>query len=525
MLERYAAVDTDGYLSPTRDWNISPILRRRLDIAWRTIQAGDLANAAFLLNNTVDLYPDCADAWYMLALTTDDRQQKMQYLERALAEQPYHEYAWRDKGILEGVLPAAPPPDVVDPAPGEPVPAQAKTEVCPQCNGALVFNVAAGVLICQNCGYRPGMVLGAGGGVAARFSDGYDNLDNALLQRRFGFSKEWKIGARVLVCKNCHAQLTLTDDTLSAQCPFCDSAHILVEDAVGSFEEPDALLPFKIDRPAAAKALHQRLPPDRRAQVERGEMQGVYLPYWSFTGAASVMIAWDVLPAVARRLMPTATHHLLPGVFPTKEVLVGGVIRPAQSVLYELMPYDERDLIAYDTRYLAHWAAQIYTVDVIQASLTARAYIKYAARQQAIRQRVPEVDLARTDSDAYNVPNSPLWQAVKVDIETILYRLLLLPVWMITLVLRDGTRRPAVVNGQTGEAILSDSFACPERIIVGPNRPPIAPLPIVPSAPLSRVIRPLPPREGVIKPLPPRSSVIRPLPPRSSVIRPLKRRG
>jgi hypothetical protein len=496
LLEPYRNVPSPTYEPPNRDWETTPIKQRRLDSAWRSIQAGDLDGAAFLLNNTVELYPDCADAWYLLSLTTSDRDRKLGYLDRALAEQPYHEYAWREKGIVEGVLLAQDAPPAPDP--DAPVEAESVTEACPLCGGALAFDVDAGALVCGHCGYRPGAAPSPG--VTARFRGGYDDLDNALLQRRFGFSREWRIGARVLVCQNCAAQLTLSETTFSTQCPFCDSAHILVQDAVGSFEEPDALVPFKIDRAAAAKALHKRLPPELRAQIERGEMWGVYLPIWSFVGAASVILDWEWL----------AVGGAMPGAFGSGDVLVGGVTRPPQAILYELMPYDLDDLIAYDPRYLARWSAQIYGVDVIQASLTARAYIKYAGRLQATGRAAPPVELARSDTSAYNAPDTPIWRAAKVDVAAIKYRLLLLPVWVITLVLRDGTRRPAVVNGQTGEAIMSASFDKPEMFITGPNREPVAPLPIV-----RPVIRPLPPRDPVIQPLPPRDPVIRPLKPRA----------
>jgi hypothetical protein len=495
LLEPYRNVPSASYEPPSRDWDVTPIKQRRLDTAWRSIQAGDLEGAAFLLNNTVELYPDCADAWYLLALTTSDRDRKLQYLDRALAEQPYHEYAWREKGVVEGVLPAHDTPPAPDP--DGPVEAESVTEACPLCGGALAFDVDAGALMCAHCGYRPGAAPSPG--VTARFRGGYDDLDNALLQRRFGFSREWKIGARVLVCQNCAAQLTLSETTFSTQCPFCDSAHILVQDAVGSFEEPDALVPFKIDRAAAAKALHRRLPPELGAQIERGEMWGVYLPIWSFAGAASVILEWDSL----------AVGGVMPGAFASGDVLVGGVTRPPQAILYELMPYDLDDLIAYHPRYLARWSAQIYSVDVIQASLTARAYIKYAGRLQATGRAVPSVELARSDTSAYNAPDTPVWRAAKVDVAAIKYRLLLLPVWVITLVLRDGTRRPAVVNGQTGEAIMSASFDKLEMFVTAANRLPVEPLPLV-----RPVIRPLSPRDPVIQPLPPRDTVIRSLKPR-----------
>jgi predicted RNA-binding Zn-ribbon protein involved in translation (DUF1610 family) len=481
------------YKPPSRDWDMDESLSLALDEAWDCIQDQDYTSARLVLNHAQTRFPESADVWYLLSLTTEDRGQKLLYLENTLVAQPYHEYAWRDKGVIEGVIPAAHPSDTPDPAPDDPVKATSEIETCPQCGGALAFSTAAAALVCGHCGFQPGTTAAS---IAPR-RGGYQKLENAQLQRRFGFTREWKIGARVLVCQNCAAQLTLGSDILSTQCPFCDSAHVLVTDAVGSFEEPDALVPFSIDREAAAKALDARLSPELRGEIERGDMQGVYLPFWAFAGLASIN-----MPLTA----PSA-GSIRTGMYTTDDLLVAGVTQPSQAILYELMPYHLRRMAAYDPRFLARWPAQIYSVDVIQASITARAYLKYNARRQSMGYRPPEdVELARTDSKAYNPPDTAIWQIAQVEVGQVGYRLLLLPVWMITLITRDGARLPAVVNGQTGEAVLSASFSQRERLLVAPDRPPAEELPPVPPS-RNAVIRPL-------GPIPPRSTVIRPLPPR-----------
>lgn len=479
---RFRAAQKTPYKPPSRDWDMDPALCQALDEAWDSIQDQDYASARLLLNHAQTRFPESADVWYLLSLATLDRGQKLIYLDNALAAQPYHEYAWRDKGVLEGVIPADKAPDAPDLPPDAPIRATSEIEICPQCGGALAFSTAAGALVCGHCGHRPGAAAGL------PYPGGYQKLENAQLQRRFGFTREWKIGARVLVCQNCAAQLTLGSETLSTQCPFCDSAHVLVKDAVGSFEQPDALVPFSIDRDAAAKAIHARLSPDQRGEIERGEMQGVYLPFWAFAGLASILVPFDSPVAGSVRA----------GTYTTDDVLVAGIKQPSQAVLYELMPYHLRRLAAYDPRFLARWPAQLYSVDVIQASITARAYLKHSARRQSMGYRPPEeVELARTDSKAYNPPDTPIWQAARVEVGQVGYRLLLLPVWMITLITRDGARLPAVVNGQTGEAVLSASFAQRERIVAGVRRPPVEPLPPipVPTTRRSPVIRPLGPRK------------------------------
>ncbi|WP_119068461.1 hypothetical protein [Aggregatilinea lenta] len=475
--QQRAQIAANGtYEPPIHQIGMPLELRRTLDSAWDSIRAGDLLSAGYVLRTALREYGDQADLWYLMSLATPDRGERLIYLDRALDAQPYHEYAWRDKGVLEGVIPAqdaAPLPEVdVD----EAVTAESEAEACPICGGALAYSVAAGALVCGHCGHTPGKPL------ARAYRGGYDRLDNALLQRRFGFSREWKIGERVLVCQNCGAQLTLAGTTLSTQCRFCDSAHVLVRDAVGSFEEPDALLPFSVDRTEAARAVHARLSPDQRAQVVRGEVQGVYLPFWGFEGLASVSLPPDT----------RTDEWIATGVYPVHDALVCGVTQPHQAVLDELMPFDLGDLCRYDPRALALWPAQIYSVDAIQASITARAYVKYAARLHAQGRRVPDVALARSDRTAYNPPDTLLWQVARVDIQGLNYRLVLLPVWMVTLTLDSGQHRPAAVNGQTGEAVISATFGQPDAIVAGRrDHMGVRDLPIEPLRGRQGVIRPL----------------------------------
>ena len=481
--QRAQMAEDSAYEPPVHDIDMPYELRRAFDSAWGSLRAGDQHSASYVLRTALSEYGDQADLWYLMSLTTTDRGERLIYLDRALDVQPYHEYAWRDKGVLEGVIPAGAANPLPDVAAGEPVAAESETEACPICGGALAFDVAAGASICGHCGYKPG------GPLARAYRGGYDRLDNALLQRRFGFTREWKIGERVLVCQNCGAQLTLAGTTLSTQCRFCDSAHVLIRDAVGSFEEPDGLLPFAVDRTEAAQAVHARLSPEQRAQVVRGEVQGVYLPFWAFEGFVSINVPPDA----------SATGWLSAGVYPVHDTLVFSATQPHQAVLDELMPFDLSDLRRYDPRALALWPAQIYSVDVIQASITARAYAKYVARLQAMGRRAPDVALARTDSTDYNPPDTPLWQVARVEIQGLNYRLVLLPVWMVTLYLDSGQHRPAAVNGQTGEAVISATFGQPDAILAGRrDRTGVRDLPIEPlRGRQSRVIRPLaPPPRG-----------------------------
>lgn len=471
------------YLPPYRDWRIDAVALNLLNKAWQAIEGGDRLSASYMLREMLSSYPTLADIWYLLSLTTDDRDEKLQYLLKTLELQPYHEYAWRDKGILEGAIPASEAPPLPDPAPDTAVTASSETPDCPLCGGRMAYDPAAAALVCAHCGHRQGAL--------PRRTDfrhrGYRKLEHAQLRRRFGFSQEWHISNRVLICQNCHAQITLGGGALTGHCLFCNSPHVLLSDVVGSFEAPDGLLPFGIDRRTAARALQQALPDPLRGQIERGTLAGVYLPFWAFESVALIN-------------MPVAPPHaavVQSGIYPVRDALVAGTLHPPDTVLDALMPYYLDALLPYEPPYLAHWQAQLYDIDVMQASLTAHAHARYQARLAATGQITlpPAGDFVRSDPRAYTPPEAWAWLVNQITVNDVHYRLILLPVWFATLQQRNGQTIPAYVNGQTGEAVVSGSFAHPERIVARRLRP--ASPPAGQIIPLSRgrrsVIRPLQP--------------------------------
>jgi len=176
------------------------------------------------------------------------------------------------------------------------------------------------------------------------------------------------------------------------QCAFCDSQHVLVRDALGAFQEPDAILAADLSEREAVKAVWDLLPSSIRQLAYRHESVGVYLPFWNFRDRQNPQ-QWN-----------------------TEAMLIAGSSQPSPAALEDIEPFDLRYLRPYDQRYLASWSAELPTRDAIQASLEVSA---------GIRDRVD-------------------------------YRLLLLPVWMTTIHLRGGGYYHSLVNGQTGEVVVAD---------------------------------------------------------------------
>jgi len=399
-----------------------------LDEAWQSLQNGDAKTARFLAFQVADRNHRAIEAYYILYLTTPktNSMEKARHLASVLALNPRHEQARAALEKLKSVVGEGVKPsfttvfdhrEFVD----ETVQAQGALEVCPMCGGKTLY-VEEDHTKCLSCNYRPHQKPQADGVATLPPDGGFRSLQEALWKRKYGGNREWMIARRVLACQNCGAQLTLSGNMMADQCAFCDSQHVLVRDALGAFLEPDAVLPARLSAEEAMLVKREQLPRPVQEAVYRQESVGVFLPYWNFKRVG---------------------HK-------TGMVLVPGGKEPSVKVLEYIQPFFLDDLRPYDQRYLARWSAQLYTIDMIQASLYADA-------------------------------NDPA---------SLTYRLLLLPVWMTTFHLRGGGYYHSVINAQTGEVVITD------RVDSGADYQPG-------HAPTGSVIKPLPPRpQSVIKPLP-----------------------
>lgn len=456
-----------------------------LRAAWSAMHKQDMKTGRYLCQQVLDKNPLLIDALLLMAEMAETRDKKLQYLLSILTVDRTHERANFEIAKMKGVIPAQvtfrPGNFATAASTATPVEAQGQVEQCPMCGGKTLY-VAGETVKCRACGYQPGQVAGMLTAAALPTTlpaDGlYHPLQDALMQRKYGISKQWQITQRVVACHNCGSQLTLSGNMLTQQCTFCDSQHVLVRDAVGSFQQPDALVPGRVQRRQVEGEVYQAVSAPIRARASRVEIVGVYLPFWCFQGMVNLRTAHDQAHSVA-----------------AKNILVSGSQEPGDSILADLQPYDLGDLRPYDQRYLADWSANLYTLDAIQASITANAFAKYYAAQQV--RGTPPFDAAPfARADKNYSPFSGMFGVQDFTeialVGTLEYRLLLLPVWMIALYLDRGESYHGIVNAQTGEVIFTERLDSRSSYSSQKDQP-------------ASVIRPLQ-RENrsVIRPLPPR---------------------
>jgi Zn ribbon nucleic-acid-binding protein len=379
--------------------------------------------------------PKFVDAWVWRSATTDDVEQRLEYLDQATRLDLGHPLARDALALARGDVPLA----------GERRRRALVTAQCPQCGAGLRYEPGAGQVECAHCGHAVGLEATDVVDQRARA------VHNLRLERRYQ-GHTWEEASRVVHCCTCGADLTMTQH-LAQRCAFCESTNVLTEERDRLLEQPDGLLPFQIGKAQALAAIEQaqsRL--SRRfiswlsgSRMALREIHGLYLPFWVFDGMVEAYHFLKGWTTTSKESLGLTSHENL--LFP-------GVDVPAPSLLQRIYPFGLEALVPYEPRLLADWPARLYSQDVEMAAETARAAMINLAREQSsttarplspgsqarLGRRITTLDAATAQQVFYQVVGTA-------------YQLLLLPVWLAHLE-GDGQRSLGLVNGQTGKAAL-----------------------------------------------------------------------
>ncbi len=426
------------------------------------LHRGDKAAAVASLQRAAEYQPDFVDAYYWLALLAEGEAEKRKHLSMVLALDSSHPNALRAMMVLNGQLTpeqAAQTYHYNDPQVRQaaaPVNTSAQALLCPVCSGSLTVNEATGAVTCRFCGHtelRP-----------PHRDSGPESLAMALIARKAS-PVRWMVGARLLHCKECGARHTLPARRLSDECPFCGSTHVILSDALESFEQPDGVVQFALDEQQAQAALDASLHSLRQRiagifnsnRVRQVTFSALYLPFWVFDASVDVAIT-RTYTGGGRRSGARAGGRYITSLEQARiesrvadavyDVAVCGTQQPPQALTQRLLPYDLGASVAYDARLLARHPAELYSMDFDEASLVARGLIAQRMRSKYRSQY--------DGDDQYEVMVFPAVQNMS-------FRLLLLPVWVAAISEEDGDQRRALINGQTGKTALGKPQKRPRK--------------------------------------------------------------
>ncbi|MHA6326100.1 TFIIB-type zinc ribbon-containing protein [Roseivivax sp. CAU 1753] len=309
------------------------------------------------------------------------------------------------------------------------------------------FSPDRGALVCGHCGNTE-EIAGDGpwqGGI--RELDFRQALDNLLPIQEMEVT-------RVSQCPNCGATVEFDPEAHAAVCPFC-ATPVVKDTGENRHIKPRGVLPFALDEPAAREAMTEWLgslwfaPNGVKDYARKGrKLQGIYVPYWTFDADTRSRYRGErgTVYYETRRVMRNGKSQTQRVQKIRWRPASGQVARFFDDVLVlaatslpkkytdALPPWDLSALEPYRPEFIAGFRAEVYTVDLDQGFVEARAIMDRQIHRDVKfdiggdRQRVHQVD---------------------TDVSAVTFKHILLPVWMAAYKFRGKSYR-FVVNGQTG---------------------------------------------------------------------------
>jgi predicted RNA-binding Zn-ribbon protein involved in translation (DUF1610 family) len=387
------------------------------------IRRGDIAHARHQVDMALEYNNDAAVLWLLAAATAPTAADQLEAVNKALAIEPHNAEALRIKGELDGTIArmtAAPEDESSDDE------LRGEKITCPRCNGVLILREHSQEVICDHCGYQIADLAAAKQDVDKR----------ALLfgmMRRQANPTDWNIGERWLRCTACNAHITFNRPALSQACRFCGSLAIVKETTNNRFEQPDLMVPFRLEdddarqivarvaEMPAKRGVLKRLFGDAPPEVDHIRVNGAYLPFWVIDADLLVRKPDPLNPNTYQQTGERLTMH---------NVLYFASSHLPRTMLDRIEPFDLYKGVPYDPHLLVEYPAELYDVDLDRAAIDVRDKIQARARTSP--------DVTREDL---------------VQTQGMQYKLALLPVYVGHIAYRNGHRRRGVINGQTARVI------------------------------------------------------------------------
>ncbi len=342
------------------------------------------------------------------------------------------------ESAVEGITVYAPRPEPVVEETG---PASFK---CPQCGASTRYDVAAGGVACEHCGYCAPSTQEVLGLAAEEYEFTVETWNQA--------EKGWGVSRQELFCESCGAVITLSEHALTATCPFCASNQVHVRVAPEEVLRPRFIVPFKVNRETVRATAVEWLgkgwfhPAELRSSAVVDRFHGIYLPFWTFD--ARIRADWRAEVGYQRQeryydagSKDWKTRTRIDWRWEDGQVtlkiddhLLSGSSRLSRIILERLYPYNLKELVAYQADFIAGWQAQAFDVTLTQAWDLAKSQMREQSKQACYE-----------DIPSHHVRNFTM----SADFSDEVWRYILLPVYLAAYRFEEKTYQ-VMVNGQTG---------------------------------------------------------------------------
>jgi Zn finger protein HypA/HybF involved in hydrogenase expression len=398
-------------------------------------KAGEKGIASRYLERAINISSDhtlLAEAWFWMSVISEDLVEKRSRLENCLSHDMQHARARRSLAVLDGKLKAE---DIIDPNTLSAVHQEASQTLadrfmCPQCGARMLFAPDGQTLVCENCTNQQSLS-----------SQDEAEEQDFLIAMATARGHRQPVAMQTFRCQGCDAEFILPPAEISASCAYCQSPHVVSLEQTRELIQPEGIIPHTMDWKHASRLVDSWVETNQMTLEEPlNTPRGVYLPIWTFDIGGE--IEYSGYTSETENDFGKGSHnsHRKSDAYPVHiDDLPVPASRNMARRLASLLPtFELHGILPYDPRYLANWAAEVYSVPLAEASLDARSQA-YTRLKSSLPREIASLHNLKTSS-------------ARLFIES--FKLVLLPVWMAEIPLNDCLEL-VLINGQNG--IFADS--------------------------------------------------------------------
>lgn len=314
---------------------------------------------------------------------------------------------------------------------------------CPNCAAPLEFGIATQQWDCHFCNssFTQQQIE-----QLAKTENGADKQPEEASWKPNAFSGEDMVSYS---CPSCGGRVMADKHTAATFCTFCHNPTLITEQLTGQYQ-PAYIIPFQKQKQDAVASLQSLckgkplLAKSFRQAAEKGEVTGLYVPYWLFSAGA-----FAALGGTGTRVSTWSDSNYIytktDSYRVERDAEMSFVKVPADAssrmddkLMEALEPFNYEGLLAFEMPYLSGMQAESWDVDAAQCSQRFRQRAQQAA-EMALRQQVSGYSSIMTDR-----------LDCRFHGQETLY--VMLPVWVMN-VMHGGKRYTYAMNGQTGKTV------------------------------------------------------------------------
>ncbi|MBR5272097.1 MAG: hypothetical protein IKU25_01695 [Clostridia bacterium] len=331
--------------------------------------------------------------------------------------------------------------------------AQEEMKPCPNCSARTVYNADMKKLFCEYC--HGSWELDITPHEVAKENDYYEAANRE--------NEDWTSKKITIECKSCGAVTEYAANVQATTCPFCNSVQVTENELTKKTIAPSHLIPFMFGEETARGKFSQWLkskwlaPKALKKMAKLDKMKGVYYPYWTYDADTFSKYIADSGKDYTVTVQKTRIENGKTVVYNTTEtrtkwvrvsghydffaddVLINSTHEDVAKICHKVEPFDHSALIPYDPQFLAGFAAQRYTVGLVDGFELAKSKIA----------RMIEAGIDNEVRRVYHADHVRNIHAT-TEYSNIKFKHILLPLW-ISSYMYKGKMYRYIVNGQTGK--------------------------------------------------------------------------